>query len=395
MSAAVEIYRDDLDASYAVDFGRDREPTQKRSRFPEYRRQGNPPSRVNGMHCRRQKRWTWGSGRGARMLNARAFAGSLAFAVASLAATAFAVVIDYRTIGNPGNAGAPSTGWGAVSNTFRISTYEVTNSQYAEFLNAVGRSNTNSIYNSSMNTNANGGITQSGSSGSFTYAVKSGFANRPVNFVSWYSAARFINWLQNGQTTNVSSMESGAYTIPSNATSGPVIARSAGATVFLPTLNEAYKAAYYNSGTGSYFAYGTSSNTLPTGGSSTSSAITNFTIANSANYNSSGSTNVGAFTNASVSPYGLYDATGNVAELSQTANPTLSTQVYSIGGAYNATSSSAALTGASFVNTAGSAAIGFRVAAVPEPSTLGLAGVGFLALVGLQVIKHRRRKAAA
>jgi len=83
MSAAVEIYRDDLDASYAVDFGRDREPTQKRSRFPEYRRQGNPPSRVNGMHCRRQKRWTWGSGRGARMLNARAFAGSLAFAVAS------------------------------------------------------------------------------------------------------------------------------------------------------------------------------------------------------------------------------------------------------------------------------------------------------------------------
>ncbi|RLS76191.1 MAG: PEP-CTERM sorting domain-containing protein [Planctomycetota bacterium] len=395
MSAAVEVYRDDLDASYAVDFGRDREPTQKRSRFPEYRRQGNPPSRVSGMHCRRQKRWTWGSGRGARMLNARAFAGSLAFAVASLAATAFGVVIDYRTVGNPGNANNPVNSLGAVSSAYRIGTYEVTNTQYAEFLNAVGRSNTNSIYNANQGTNANGGITQSGSSGSFTYAVKSGFANRPVNFVSWYSAARFINWLQNGQTTNVSSMESGAYTIPSNATTGSVIARSAAATVFLPTVNQQQKAAYYNPATTAYFAYGTSSNTAPTGGSGSSTAITNFTIANSANYNSSGTTAVGAFTNASFSPYGAFDLTGNVGEFSETANPTLATQVYSVGGAFNSATGSPALTGASFIAMNGSAAIGFRVAAVPEPSTLGLAGVGFLALVGLQVMKHRRRKMSA
>lgn len=395
MSAAVEIYRDDLDASYAIDYGRDREPTQKRSRFPEYRRKGTPPSRVNGMHCRRQKRWTWGSGRGAKILNARAFAGSLAFAVASLAATAFGVVIDYRTVGNPGNAGSPISGLGSVSNTFRISAYEVTNSQYAEFLNAVGQSNTNSIYNTNMSTNVNGGITRTGTSGAFAYTVKAGFANRPVNFVSWYSAARFMNWLQNGQTTNVSSMESGAYTIPSNATTGPVLARSAGAQVFLPTANEAFKAAYFNAGTNAYFAYGTSSNTAPTGGAGSSTAITNFTIANSANYNSSGTTNVGAFTNASVSPYGLFDATGNVAELSQTANPSNAAQVYSIGGGWNTATGSPALTGASFISMNGSAAIGFRVAAVPEPSTLGLAGVGFVALLGWQVVKHRRRKVAA
>lgn len=395
MSAAVEIYRDDLDASYAIDYGRDREPSQKRSRFPEYRRKGTPPSRVNGMHCRRQKRWTWGSGRGARILNARAFAGSLAFAVASLAATAFGVVIDYRTIGNPGNAASPTAGLGAVSNTFRLSTYEVTNTQYAEFLNAVGKSNTNSIYNANMNTNVNGGITQTGVSGAFVYTVKSGFATKPVNFVSWYSAARFINWLQNGQTTNVSSMESGAYTIPSNATTGAVLARNAGAQVFLPNANEAFKAAYFNSGTNAYFAYGTSSNTVPTGGAGSTTAITNFTIANSANYNSSGPTNVGSFTNASVSPYGLFDATGNVAEMSETANPSLATQVYSIGGGWNAAAGSSALTGASFIAMTGSAAIGFRVAAVPEPSTLGLAGVGFVALLGWQVVKHRRRKVAA
>lgn len=41
MSAVVGTYREDMDMSYAVDFGRDREPSQKRSRFPEYRRKGS------------------------------------------------------------------------------------------------------------------------------------------------------------------------------------------------------------------------------------------------------------------------------------------------------------------------------------------------------------------
>ncbi|NCX98497.1 MAG: hypothetical protein EBX35_07960, partial [Planctomycetia bacterium] len=77
----METYRDEMEATYAVDFSRDREPVKARSRFPEYRRRGGAPTRVGGMHCRRNKRWTWGSGRGARMLNTRAFAGAVAFAI--------------------------------------------------------------------------------------------------------------------------------------------------------------------------------------------------------------------------------------------------------------------------------------------------------------------------
>jgi hypothetical protein len=394
MSAAVEIYRDDLDASYAVDFSRDREPTQKRSRFPEYRRQGNAPSRVNGMHCRRQKRWTWGSGRGARMLNARAFAGSLAFAVASLAATAFGITIqelNLKTVGNTGNANS-TAGLGAVSSTFKISAYEVSNTQYAQFLNSVGATNPNSIYNANMGTNAAGGITQSGVSGSFTYAVKAGMGNNPVNFVTWWSAARFMNWLQGGQTNNVSSLETGSYTL-NNATSGAIVARNAAAAYFLPSSNQAYKAAYYNPANSSYFTYGTSNNSAPNGGTGTTAAITSFTGTNSANFNSSGSTAVGSFA-STVSPYGLFDATGNINEMTDTVNPTLATQVYSTGGAFNAAVAPSGAA-ASFSNLTGTAGIGFRVAAVPEPSTLGLAGVGFVALVGLQVMKHRRRKMAA
>ena len=44
-------------------------------------------------------------------------------------------------------------------------------------------------------------IQRSGSSGSYTYSVAADWANRPVNYVSWGDAARFANWLHNGQPT--------------------------------------------------------------------------------------------------------------------------------------------------------------------------------------------------
>ncbi len=93
----------------------------------------------------------------------------------------------------------------------------------------------------------------------------SGDGNHPVNYVTWYDAIRFANWLNNGQVPG--STETGAYTLlggtptPSNGNS---ITRNAGATVFLPSENEWYKAAYYNPATSSYFQYPTSSNTVPT-----------------------------------------------------------------------------------------------------------------------------------
>jgi len=53
-------------------------------------------------------------------------------------APASAVTFDWVTVGNPGNA-ADNTGFGSVADTYRISRYEVTNAQYAEFLNAKAR----------------------------------------------------------------------------------------------------------------------------------------------------------------------------------------------------------------------------------------------------------------
>ena len=74
---------------------------------------------------------------------------------------------------------------------------------------------------------------------------------KPANYVTWYDAVRFANWLHNGQPVgaqNSSTTEGGAYTMPLAA------ARNVGATVFVPTEDEWYKAAYYNGPTTSYFA---------------------------------------------------------------------------------------------------------------------------------------------
>ena len=49
---------------------------------------------------------------------------------------AHAVMFDWETVGNTGNAADPLTGFGSVDYTYRISKHEVTNAQYAEFLNA-------------------------------------------------------------------------------------------------------------------------------------------------------------------------------------------------------------------------------------------------------------------
>ena len=408
MSAVVDTYRDDADVSYAVDFGRDREPSSQRSRHPQYRRKGNAPTRVNGMHCRRSKRWTWGSGRGARMLNMRAFASCVAFAMASLTTVAFGVTIDYTTVGNPGNP-ANTNGWGAVSDVFQISKYETTNTQYAEFLNKVDASGTNpnGVYNSQMGSDVLGGITFNGAAPNGSkYSVKPGapvgspgstsYAQMPVLFTTWFSAARFANWLQNGQQTSAASMETGAYTL-NNQTSGAIVARNPGATNVLPSRDEWYKAGFYNGS--SYTAYPTNSGTAPT------NTVTNVTLANVANYGFTatptvGPINVGSYVNTT-SAYGAFDMFGNATEYTDTAGTGADAgrpQLFS--GSWATTLAQTTLwnstASAIFRNsTTATGQVGFRVAAVPEPATIALASVGLGALAGLDWMKRRKKKALA
>lgn len=100
----------------------------------------------------------------------------------------FAVVnIDYVSVGNAGNAAdtvIPNPGYGAVAYDYKIAKNETTISQYAEFLNAVAKTDTYSLYNSNMTTTFINGITQSGTPGTFTYSVNPGSENKPITYVS-------------------------------------------------------------------------------------------------------------------------------------------------------------------------------------------------------------------
>jgi formylglycine-generating enzyme required for sulfatase activity len=401
MSAAVETYRDEMEATYAVDFSRDREPNKARSRFPEYRRRGGAPTRVSGVHCRRNKRWTWGSGRGARMLNTRAFAGAVAFAIASVASSVLGVTIDMKTINNVGNADS-SNGFGGVNYVYQMGTYEVTNQQYTDFLNAIGANDPYALYSTSMATDANGGINRSGSAGSYTYSVKSGFANKPVTSASWYSAARFANWLHNGQTNDPASLENGSYLMPPVA-SAQVLTRSPNATYVIPTMDEWVKGGFHTGGlsSSSYTSYATANNSQPV------AAVSNTTLANRANFNgatagSTGPLPVGSYTD-SLSNYGLYEMMGNVSEMTETAQFGNLNRFYTMSGAWSTSASNlASQFSLGFSNplysgtAARNSALGFRLAKVepvPEPGTIALAGAGLAGLGGIEWSRRRKAKA--
>ncbi|MBL0927263.1 MAG: SUMF1/EgtB/PvdO family nonheme iron enzyme, partial [Phycisphaerales bacterium] len=215
------------------------------------------------------------------------------------------VTIPTVTIGNPGNAADPLTGFGSVPYTYNIGTTEVTNAQYAQFLNAVAATDTNGLYNTNM-AGSFGGITRSGSPGSYTYAVVAGRANNPVNYVSFWDACRYANWLHNGQPAgpqSASTTEDGAYTLTPAGVSGNTIARNAGWQWAVTSENEWYKAAYHqpaNQGgpASNYWLYPTSSNTITTA---------------QANYNDviGNTTPVGSY---AANFYGTFDMGGNVWE---------------------------------------------------------------------------------
>ena len=292
--------------------------------------------------------------------------------VAALISSASATVtMDWVSIGNINNAadqltGYGSFGYGAVDHAYRIGKYEVTNAQYGEFLNAKGQSNANSIYNTNMPFY---GITQSGNSGSFSYTVTTALANHPVVYVSWFDAARFANWMMNGQGN--ASMETGAYTL-NGATSG-IITANIGAQVYIPSENEWYKAAYYNAANASYSLYPNGQNTITTA---------------DANYNSSvgSTTNVGTYS-SDPSSYGTYDQGGNVYEWNDAVISGSSRGLR--GGAWGngvlGLRSSSRFDGLGGP-TGESFSIGFRVAAVPEPTSMVLS----MLAGGMMLIRRKR-----
>lgn len=244
--------------------------------------------------------------------------------VAASAALAQPVTMDWSTVGNAGNLADPTTGFGAVGYEYRIGTYEVTNAQYAAFLNSVAASDPNRLYGTSMGSDLRGGITRSGSDGSYTYSVRANMGDKPVNFVSWYDAARMSNWMTNGQGSG--GTESGVYTFDGvNSISAITRDISNLSQVFIPNEDEWYKAAYHQpfaqgGDADDYWLYATQSNSVPTVANATSTGdvanpglnVANYLLGADWNRQDGNVTTVGSA--GSTSFYGAFDMTGNVYE---------------------------------------------------------------------------------
>jgi hypothetical protein len=233
--------------------------------------------------------------------------------------SAYVLVGDSKNEPNKYGKSSTVNGLGGVSYDYYIRRCPITNSEYAEFLNSVTTDFVDpyGLFDNRMSTDPSGGILKSGSD----FVAKTGMGTKPVNFVSWFSCARFCNWMHNNKSAV--GAEAGAYTL-NGATSG-IFKANPESKYRLPTEDEWYKAAYYD-GSLLYYNYSTQSNSIPDSvlASNNGNAIS---TGNSANYNNKAlyngfpiPTGIGhskvttVATNGDPSYYGTTDQDGNVSE---------------------------------------------------------------------------------
>ena len=278
----------------------------------------------------------------------------------------------------------PQGCFGKVDYTYRVGKYEVTNTQYVDFLNAVADTDGHALYDPNMGI-SNGGISRTGSAGGYVYAARDGYGNNPVNYVSFYNTLRFANWLHNGKPVGeqgTSTTEDGAYTLTSTAMNQNQVTRNSGASYFLTSEDEWYKAAFYDDSISDFFDYATQTDSavfcaMPGGASNSANCSETLGMPSA----------VGAYLN-SISPNGTFDQNGNLSEWTESRYGSLSRILR--GGSF-LTGSPLALSASSRATSnsmfPGQEFVGFRVASiVPEPSTGLLMGMGLLGLA-----KWRRR----
>ena len=241
-------------------------------------------------------------------------------------------VMEFVFVDNPENPADPITNSGKVDYVFEIGKYQITNSQYADFLNATtAYSDPYGLYSVNMESGLFGGIKRIQKDGRYFYEPFEEYADLPVVYVSWFDAARYCNWLHYGKPetgksvlgTTEGNFETGAYNtslFSPGRDIQKVETHNPGARYWLPTLDEWNKAAYFDplkDGIGGYWLYPTQSDTkpqaVPPPGDRFSANYYDFKWAAPAPY----LTPVGSYRYAT-SYYGTFDQGGNIWEWVET-----------------------------------------------------------------------------
>lgn len=273
--------------------------------------------------------------------------------------------LEFTSIGDSGNA-ADTGGYGAVLYDFRMSTSEVSEDVLQRAVNS--------------------GLT------GVTGGAWSG--EQPAAFVDWFEAAAFINFLNTDRGFTPAydlswDGESWSMNLWSSSEAwqlgGENPYRHKDAFYFLPSENEWFKAAYYQGGgtNSGYWVYPTQENTAPT-------AVAFGTLAGTAVYDGQAEP-ASVVANGGLSAYGQRGLGGNVAEWTESAwdglnNSSSEDRTVRGGdwfGSFDQLASSSRDINAPLYE---SDFVGFRVASVPEPSTVAL-----LLLAGVAAhLWHRR-----
>ena len=296
--------------------------------------------------------------------------------------------MTFVEIGNPGNDADPrryGTPQGSVAYAYQLGKYEVSRDMITK-------------YNANFGTN-NGQAIDMGSMWRYGGTRDA----MPATTVSWNAAARFVNWLNTSQgyqaaynftTSGVN--DNIALWSPDQAwqQGGENLFRHKDAHYWLPSMDEWYKAAYYDPSSGNYLEYPTASNTAPVGVASGDGTGTNGN--NEAVYFQYWDSGPADITQAGgLSAYGIMGMGGNVWEWDETTSDLNNDYAGNTrgvrGGYWNSSSfdlrsSTYRISGSAH---SGGLNTGFRVAGlsdsandvVPEPGSvlvwglLGLAGV--------------------
>lgn len=284
--------------------------------------------------------------------------------------------MDFVTIGNPNNA-PDTTGYGSVAYTYNLGKYEVSR----DMIDKANAAGSLGITLQDMTSYGGNGI------------------NKPATGINWAEAAFYVNWL------NTSTGGTAAYKFDNNkyfqlwsptdaGYNANNMFRNSLARYVIPSMDEWYKGAYGNAS--KLVLGGFSWNSYPTGNGDVPVAVSEGTSDGTAVYNlQAGPADI---TNAGgLSAYGTMGQGGNVWEWNETAydgiNNTPSEDRQRLGGSWLRSGSShlnaSNMTPGSDPWAEYDIRIGFRVAMVPEPSSLSL-----LALGGVAVALRRRQKRA-